>query len=184
MVDGVLQRPDRPHERVIAGEAVVLAQHETQHTDPALAARDRAISELLYGSGLRVGELLGLDLNASADAAGWVDLPDATAHVLGKGRKRRSVPVGAAALQALRDWLVVRPQLAAICCHRSLNAPQTRCRDRPSRGTRLRMPASISAVAAQVSNAAGSAVRNRSRSRAQTSRTTETKAALQRRLAA
>jgi len=93
-------------------QAVALAQHETQHTDPTLAARDRAISELLYGSGLRIGEILGLDLVAGAGARGWVDIADATAHVLGKGSKRRSVPVGGPALEALRAWLVLRPALA------------------------------------------------------------------------
>ena len=93
-------------------QAVALAEHVDDGAAPDLQRRDHAIVELLYGSGLRVGELQGLDLDASASAAGWIDLPDATAHVLGKGSKRRSVPVGAAALQALRDWLAVRPQLA------------------------------------------------------------------------
>ena len=73
-----------------------------------LAARDHCIVELLYGCGLRVGELTGLDVQAGPNAAGWVDLPDASAHVLGKGSKRRSVPVGAAALKALAAWLAVR----------------------------------------------------------------------------
>ncbi|MBL8306194.1 MAG: tyrosine recombinase XerC [Rubrivivax sp.] len=94
-------------------QAVVLAEHRTQNTRPALAARDHAITELLYGSGLRIGEVLGLDVQAGAGARGWLDLPDATAHVLGKGSKRRSVPVGAAALAALRAWLQARPALAA-----------------------------------------------------------------------
>ena len=77
---------------------------------PSLVARDRCIVELLYGCGLRVGELVGLDLQPGA--AGWIDASDATAHVLGKGSKRRSVPVGAAALKALRDWLELRDELA------------------------------------------------------------------------
>jgi integrase/recombinase XerC len=81
-------------------------------TDARLALRDHAIVELLYGSGLRVAEILGLDLQASGQARGWVDLPDASAHVLGKGSKRRSVPVGSAALEALRAWIGVRGQLA------------------------------------------------------------------------
>ena len=49
---------------------------------------------------------------ASATAAGWVDDADATAHVLGKGGKRRSVPVGGAALQALQAWRGWRSTLA------------------------------------------------------------------------
>ena len=92
-------------------QAVALAAHEAEDGDPALAARDHAIAELLYGCGLRVGELVGLDLQASASAAGWIDADDAMAHVLGKGRKRRSVPVGAPALAALQAWL---PQRAAM----------------------------------------------------------------------
>jgi integrase/recombinase XerC len=95
-------------------QAVALAEHDTEHSTPALAARDHAIVELLYGCGLRVGELIGLDLAAGPAAAGWVDLPDATAHVLGKGAKRRSVPVGGAALRALQAWLVQRGTLAKV----------------------------------------------------------------------
>ncbi len=98
-------------------QAVALAAHPGLAGDgvqaAALAARDHAIGELLYGAGLRIGELLGLDVQGGPAAAGWVDLADATAHVLGKGRKRRSVPVGGAALAALQAWLEHRPALAA-----------------------------------------------------------------------
>ncbi|MDE2147661.1 MAG: tyrosine-type recombinase/integrase [Burkholderiales bacterium] len=117
-VEGIrAPKSPRPLPKALSVEqAVALAGHETQHSPPALAARDHAIAELLYGSGLRVGELTGLDLQAStaAEAAGrgWIDITDATAHVLGKGRKRRSVPVGRAALQALQAWLQQRPALA------------------------------------------------------------------------
>ncbi|MEP7295949.1 MAG: tyrosine recombinase XerC [Burkholderiales bacterium] len=79
-------------------------------TDPASAARDQCVVELLYGCGLRVGELVGLDLHAGN--GGWIDASDASAHVLGKGSKRRSVPVGAAALKALHAWLALRAQIA------------------------------------------------------------------------
>jgi len=92
--------------------AVALAEHRTEHSSPALAARDHAIAELLYGCGMRIGELMGLDLLATATSRGWIDVPDATAHVLGKGSKRRSLPVGAPALAALQAWLVERPSLA------------------------------------------------------------------------
>ena len=81
--------------------------------NPVLAARDQCIVELLYGCGLRVGELVALDARPGAAGAGWIDAADASAHVLGKGSKRRSVPVGAAALKALRHWFEWRPQLAA-----------------------------------------------------------------------
>jgi integrase/recombinase XerC len=89
-------------------DAVRLAGHAVEDDDPALEARDRCITELLYGCGLRIGELVGLDASPGPLARGWIDLDGGEAHVLGKGAKRRSVPVGAAALQALRDWLVLR----------------------------------------------------------------------------
>ncbi len=93
-------------------QAVALASHRTQHGAPALAARDHAITELLYGCGLRVAEVTGLDVQVGAASRGWLDAADATAHVLGKGGKRRSVPVGGPALAALRAWLAQRPALA------------------------------------------------------------------------
>lgn len=94
-------------------QAVALAAQLPQRTEPALAARDHAITELLYSAGLRIGELVGLDVRASAQAAGWLDWSDCTVWVLGKGGKRRSVPVGAPAMKALREWLAHRPGLAA-----------------------------------------------------------------------
>ena len=93
-------------------QAVALAQHEGELGDPALRARDHAIAELLYGCGLRVSELVGLDVQAGDSAAGWVDAEDGLVHVLGKGRKRRSVPVGGPALQALAAWRALRGELA------------------------------------------------------------------------
>jgi integrase/recombinase XerC len=69
------------------------------------ATRDRAIMELLYSSGLRLAEIVGLDL-------GSIDLPDRTVHVLGKGRKARVVPVGRVALRMLEHWLSERAGLA------------------------------------------------------------------------
>ena len=93
-------------------QAVALAEHRTENTAPALAARDHAITELLYGCGLRVAEVTGLDVQAGTDSQGWLDADDATAHVLGKGSKRRSVPVGGPALEALQAWLQWRPTLA------------------------------------------------------------------------
>ena len=89
-------------------ESVQLAQWHDQAADPWLEARDAAIVELLYGCGLRVGELVGLDAAASTTARGWVDMQAGEAHVLGKGSKRRSVPVGGKALHALQAWLAMR----------------------------------------------------------------------------
>ena len=91
--------------------AVALAQWRHADADAALDARDHCIVELLYGCGLRVAEVIGLDAVASAAAAGWIDRADATAHVLGKGAKRRSLPVGGAALAAFDAWLAQRATL-------------------------------------------------------------------------
>lgn len=94
-------------------DAVQLASHVPDEiADSRLEARDRAMVELLYGAGLRAAELIGLDVQASGHAAGWVDLESTEIHVLGKGGKRRSTPLGRAAAEALRAWLAVRGQLA------------------------------------------------------------------------
>ena len=79
-------------------------------TDPWLECRDAAMVELLYGCGLRVGELVGLDVQASNTAKGWLDLEGGEAHVLGKGSKRRSVPIGSKALEAVNAWLAIRDE--------------------------------------------------------------------------
>lgn len=68
--------------------------------------RDQAIAELLYSSGLRLAELIALDV-------GSIDTADGTVRVLGKGAKSRVVPVGRMALEALARWQAVRAQLAA-----------------------------------------------------------------------
>ena len=92
-------------------QAVQLASHPGAESDPVWRrARDAAIVELLYGAGLRVSELVGLDVRASGAARGWLDLDQGEAQVLGKGAKRRSVPIGHAATQAVRDWLTWRDQ--------------------------------------------------------------------------
>jgi len=91
-------------------DAVQLAQHRPLDADPWLQARDTAMVELFYSSGLRVGELMGLDVQASHQAKGWIDWQSAEAHVLGKGSKRRSVPVGQQAMAALHAWIAVRAE--------------------------------------------------------------------------
>ena len=73
-----------------------------------LEVRDRAMFELLYSSGLRLAELVGLDL---AGAREMRDQQEVT--VLGKGSKTRRVPVGSRALQSLEAWLAVRAKHAA-----------------------------------------------------------------------
>ena len=67
--------------------------------------RDRAIMELLYSSGLRLAELVGLNL---AD----LDLKDRMVDVMGKGRKARRVPVGSIAAEVLSKWLRERAAVA------------------------------------------------------------------------
>lgn len=74
--------------------------------DGPLIARDRAMLELLYSSGLRLAELTSLNL-------GDIDLADSTVSVTGKGSKDRIVPVGRMANKAVAEWLRSRGQLAA-----------------------------------------------------------------------
>jgi integrase/recombinase XerC len=92
-------------------DAVQLAEFESEDAEPWLEARDAAIVELLYGCGLRVGELVGLDAQASNAAKGWIDLQAGEAHVLGKGSKRRTVPVGSKAITAVQHWQDLRGSL-------------------------------------------------------------------------
>ena len=91
-------------------DAVQLAAFHDDSAAPWQETRDAAIVELLYGGGLRVGELVGLDVQAGAQARGWLDLDAGEAHVLGKGSKRRSVPIGAKAVAAVSAWLAIRDQ--------------------------------------------------------------------------
>ncbi|MDR1969550.1 MAG: tyrosine recombinase XerC [Burkholderiaceae bacterium] len=111
-------RQPRPLPKALGvDEAVQLADHNDAADDPWLDARDAAMVELLYGSGLRVGELTGLDCLPSDGALragrGWIDLPAAEVQVQGKGGKRRAVPLGRQALAALQHWLALRGQAPA-----------------------------------------------------------------------
>ncbi len=67
--------------------------------------RDRAILELFYSSGIRVSELVGLNLSA-------IDIATGDARVTGKGNKTRIAPIGKYALTAINNWLAVRDNLA------------------------------------------------------------------------
>jgi len=76
------------------------------------SARDRAMFELLYSSGLRLSELVSLDIHyfdaAPARSVSWLTLTECELTVTGKGGRMRRVPIGQAAMVALQDWLPVR----------------------------------------------------------------------------
>ena len=97
--------PRRPPQPLSVDDCWTLAEHEglnsTDSETPArrrARLRDRAIVELLYGAGLRVGELVGLDVRD-------VDLRRGDVRVLGKGGKERVVPLPGEAREALVSWL-------------------------------------------------------------------------------
>jgi integrase/recombinase XerD len=76
------------------------------HLDSLPGLRDRALLEAMYGSGLRVSELVGLDVDD-------VDLDEGSVRVLGKGRKERIVPLGRVGVSALGSYLTgARPVIA------------------------------------------------------------------------
>jgi integrase/recombinase XerC len=102
-------KASRPLPKALAVDDAVALANITQGDEPT-ALRDRCLIELLYGAGLRISEVLGLDLQPGG--AGFLDLSNAEAQVLGKGAKRRAVPLGTQALAACRAWLQVRAQLA------------------------------------------------------------------------
>jgi len=77
---------------------------EAPETETARGARDRAILEVLYGSGLRVSELCALDL-------GDVDLSACSLRIMGKGKKERDVPLGRPAAEMLRRYLSCRDRI-------------------------------------------------------------------------
>ena len=94
-------------------EAVHLVDHASG--DSASQAADHAMFELLYSSGLRVSELISLDVKyyreATYTSSGWIDLDEQMVHVTGKGHKVREVPIGGAAVTALKTWLDKRSSL-------------------------------------------------------------------------
>jgi integrase/recombinase XerC len=102
------------------------AGSEDVQQDSFLRARNKAIFELLYSSGLRLSELLGIDLvptqSKEYQSAGWLDFEAGEVMVLGKGGKRRTVPVGSAAMAAIKEWLAVQE---AHRLEKSVNAELT-----------------------------------------------------------
>ena len=97
-LDGLLKDTARSKSARRSGEP------RSQRDIKLIPKRDRAILELLYASGLRVSELIGLDLGA-------IDKPGQMLRVLGKGRKERVVPYGAKAQTALEAYWPVRADI-------------------------------------------------------------------------
>jgi site-specific recombinase XerD len=84
------------------GEVAALLDHAPPEDEPEWRRRrDDAVLEILYGSGVRVSELCGLDVDA-------VDLGRAAITVWGKGSKERRVPLSDPAVEAVRAWMGVR----------------------------------------------------------------------------
>ena len=95
LVDGP-RRPDPFPKALTVDEAIALV--ETPGREDAAARRDSALLEFLYGTGARVSETVGVDLND-------LDLDDMVVQVTGKGAKQRLVPLGSKAVDAIRAWL-------------------------------------------------------------------------------
>ena len=102
-------RPPTPPRRLpkaISVDDVERLLHAAGAEETPLAVRDRALLELLYGTGARISEAVGLDVDD-------VDLDDGVARLWGKGSKQRMVPIGSYAVAAVSAYLVrARPVLA------------------------------------------------------------------------
>jgi integrase/recombinase XerC len=92
--------------KALSVEAAQRLFDEAPGDDPLLV-QDRAMFELLYSSGLRLAELIALDVGD-----GRLDLRQGEVTVTGKGSKSRTVPVGAKAREALKNWIDLRTRLA------------------------------------------------------------------------
>jgi integrase/recombinase XerD len=98
--------PQRLPKAIPVGEVAALIEAAGRGLRPDLALRDVALVEMLYGSGARISEAVGLDLDA-------VDLDSRTVLLSGKGGKQRLVPFGSCARAAVEAYLVrARPGLA------------------------------------------------------------------------
>lgn len=109
--DLVAPKPERTLPEVIdvSGAATLIEAMQVRAAEEQtpIAYRDLAIVEILYSSGIRISELVGLDLQS-------VDRERNTLRVIGKGDKERIVPIGIPALRALDQWLEIgRPILAS-----------------------------------------------------------------------
>ena len=145
--DLAVPKLDQPLPKVLrAAEAARLC--ELPPDDEPIGLRDRAIIELLYGSGMRVGELCGLDVDDVDPAAG-------TARVMGKGRKERQLPLGEPALQAVAAYL--REARRELLQKASDDSREAAALFINSRGTRL-SPRSVRALIAKYLGAEGEVI--------------------------
>ena len=104
------QQAQRLPKALSIDDASLLLQTEITDDDIWLETRDKAIFELLYGSGLRVSELCSLDTHQHSLAQAWVDLEQALVFVKGKGGKERIVPLGSFSKVAIVNWLKLRSE--------------------------------------------------------------------------
>ncbi|MGH1460833.1 MAG: tyrosine recombinase XerC [Neptuniibacter sp.] len=100
-----VQAPKSPRKLPNTLDADQIGQLLAVPVTDAVSARDAAIMELIYSSGLRISELVGVDLND-------LDLPDHSLRVTGKGNKTRMLPIGRKALSAIDIWFNYRHELA------------------------------------------------------------------------
>jgi len=99
----------------LLGESEVQVLLETPETSTLKGKRDRALLELLYATGMRVGELVSLDLED-------LDLAEGTILVLGKGSKERHVLFGEKAKASLQDYLAARRGAKAVAAGKGIDA--------------------------------------------------------------
>ena len=99
-----IKAPKKPQRlpRAIERDTLNALLDQPAEPDDTLTLRDQAIAELLYGSGLRLAELAGLNLDDVYLDAGWL-------NVHGKGNKQRQVPLTQSSVALLRQWLAQRP---------------------------------------------------------------------------
>lgn len=99
-----IQAPRQPRRLPKTLDPDQLQQYLTFADDSPAARRDRAMAELFYSSGLRLAELVSLNMDD-------IDRQEYLLRVTGKGRKTRNVPVGRVAVAAIDSWLEVRPSI-------------------------------------------------------------------------
>ncbi|MFT5656885.1 MAG: integrase/recombinase XerC [Gammaproteobacteria bacterium] len=109
-IDVSAPKPDQPLPKTCDAEQISHLLHDTK-TDSDLTIRDLAIFELIYSSGLRLAELVGIDMD---------DIEQQQVIVTGKGRKMRQLPIGSKAIEAINRWLKVRPGFVRANTDRAL----------------------------------------------------------------